>query len=95
MLHTALGSLTFPEAATQLEGEVWAAFRPEAVSLGGGVGTLITIENSVDIGSRVRTLGSFSSGETMEADHAPPEFAPGQTVAVTVPVQAIRLFSRC
>jgi putative spermidine/putrescine transport system ATP-binding protein len=92
-LRTLLGAISFPNAPPQ-QGEVWAAFRPEAVSLACATTPVATVENSVDLGARVHTVVSFPSGETIEADHLAPAFEPGCMVAASVTTQAIRLFTR-
>jgi putative spermidine/putrescine transport system ATP-binding protein len=92
-LRTGLGAVSFPNS-TATSGEVWAAFRPEAVTLAGANTPAATIENSVDLGARVRSVVSFPSGETIEADHPAPAFEPGATISVSVAPENIRLFAR-
>ncbi len=92
-LHTALGPISPPNPAS-LEGPVWAAFRPDAVSLSLDAPPVAVVEASVDLGASVRTVVSFASGETIEAEHPAPELEPGRRVAVSVPAEAIRLFPR-
>jgi putative spermidine/putrescine transport system ATP-binding protein len=92
-LRTVMGAISFPDTPAQ-QGEVWVAFRPEAVSLAGATTPAATVENSVDLGARVRTVLSFPSGETIEVDHLAPAFEPGGTVSVSVATRAIRLFAR-
>jgi len=92
-LRTELGAISFPNGSAQ-QGEVWAAFRPEAVTLAGAATPGATVENSVDLGARVRTVVSFPSGESIEADHPAPAFEPGCMVSASVTTQAIRLFTR-
>ena len=93
LLRTALGAVSFPNSPTA-QGEVWVAFRPEAVSLAGATTPAATVENSVDLGSRVRSVVSFPSGETIEADHSAPAFEPGGMVSASVATEAFRLFAR-
>jgi hypothetical protein len=51
-----------------------------------------TVESSVDLGSRIRTVALFTSGETVEAEHPASELELGIAVAVSVESEAIRLF---
>ena len=90
VLRTALGCVAMPDAP----GQVWAAFRPEAVKLSGSGALNATVETSVDLGDRLRTSVSFPSGETIEAQHAAPELEPGSPAAVSVAAESIRLFAR-
>jgi hypothetical protein len=48
----------------------------------------------VDLGARVRSVVSFLSGETIEADHPAPAFEPGATISASVVAENIRLFAR-
>lgn len=94
-LQTVLGSAPVPRVPSE-QGPVWVAFRPEAASLlvshaGDALPTAI-VESSVDLGSRIRTVVLFASGETVEAEHSAPELDHGVTVAVSVVPEALRLF---
>jgi putative spermidine/putrescine transport system ATP-binding protein len=94
-LQTVLGSMPLPRVPPQ-QGPVWMAFRPEAASLtasnpDGALPTAI-VESSVDLGSRIRTVALFPSGETVQAEHPAPEFELGRAVAVSVLPEAVRLF---
>lgn len=92
-LQTALGATSTPNPKS-LEGPVWAAFRPEAVTLSSDAAPVAAVEASVDLGAGVRTVVSFASGETIEAEHPAPELELGRRVAVSVPAEAIRVFPR-
>jgi putative spermidine/putrescine transport system ATP-binding protein len=94
-LQTVLGSAPLPRVPS-VQGPVWAAFRPEAASLtasnpGGALPNAI-VESSIDLGSRIRTVALFASGETVEAEHPGPEFEVGRAVAVSVAPEALCLF---
>jgi putative spermidine/putrescine transport system ATP-binding protein len=89
-LQTALGEAR----CAWPNGRVWAAIRPEAVSLAEAGASIATVESSVDLGARVRTVVLFATGETIEAEHSAPEFEPGGSVGVSVAPDAVRLFPR-
>jgi ABC-type Fe3+/spermidine/putrescine transport system ATPase subunit len=91
-LRTALGAICLPEAAPR--GEVWVAFRPEAVIMSRDAQPVATVENSVDLGARVRSVLSFGSGETIEVEHPAPALEPGGRAAPSISPETIRLFQR-
>jgi ABC-type Fe3+/spermidine/putrescine transport system ATPase subunit len=92
-LETALGAFCLPDASGP-QGEVWVAFRPEAVSMSRSAQPVATVENSVDLGARVRSVLSFGSGETIEVEHPAPALEPGGRAAPSIAPEAIRLFQR-
>ncbi|MFN3324033.1 MAG: ABC transporter ATP-binding protein [Bryobacteraceae bacterium] len=73
------------------------AFRPEAARLCGpeaqaGSGWLAVeavVEDSLDLGHRLRTRLRAASGETVEIEHAPPGRAAGERAAILIPEESV------
>jgi ABC-type Fe3+/spermidine/putrescine transport system ATPase subunit len=89
-LTTGLGVTPIDAAA----GPVWVSIRPDAARITASEGASTTVESSVDLGDRISTSVRINAGESIVLVHGPPEFAPGQSVRVTLDPASIRTFPR-